>query len=285
VEDGVQWFGAFSVPVTITVPNPPPVVVSATGGNIFYGQSFSSSVRATDPSGDLAEYQLVIANAAFNATANNWEGTSPEGWKWRHFRSSSVSGADTTLAMVVQDLIYGTPSPLSIGSYRINILARDTFPNATYSANTVLATLTVSAATPVGTYPSPRNYNASRILTAQDLNATFANPYTGVTAPGTATYKIQSATGSSASPSAGATVTIGTILTPGSYVIRATLPAGGNYSQGASNCTFTVSSGPVGDDDGDNIPNGVEQLMGSNSFNPGTSDSSNSTIQLNVHKP
>ena len=268
LEDGVQWFGAYTPAVTITVANVAPVVVSATGGTIAYGQSFDTTLRATDANADLSYFHLVVASAAFNSSANNWEGSSPDGWKWRHFRTNAVSGSDATITVPVQDYNYGTPNPLPVGTYRLTLNAQDSLPNYTYSASNVLATLIVAKATPVGTF-ADRNFSGTHTLTAGDLNAAFANPYSGsVAAPtGPATYRVVNASGPLASPTSGA-ITVGTVLRAGSYVIRAEYPGDANYTSAIKDASFTVSLDPNADDDGDGVSNSLETALGLNPYDP-----------------
>lgn len=256
VEDGIAWFGSSTTAVTIAVNNVAPTVVSATGGSIEYGQTFSTTLNATDINGDLANFHLVVASASFNAISNNWEGTSPDGWKWLHFRSDAVSGGNATITVPVQDNNYGTPNPLRVGTYRITLNAQDSLPNYTYSAANVLATLTVSKSTPNGGAFASRSFvpsGSSYTVQAGDLDATFANIYSGsATAPtGAISYSIVGS---------GTAVTAGTQLAAGQvYTIRATYAGDSNYTAATKDATWTITVDPNADDDNDGMSNGFEQ--------------------------
>ena len=280
VEDGITWFGPGTPAVTVTVSNVAPTVVSATGGTIEYGQSFSTTLHATDANGDLAYFHLVVAAAAFNASNNNWEGSSPDGWKWRHFRTDGVSASGAaTITVPVQDSYYGTPHPLAAGTYRLTLNVQDSLPNYAYSPANVLATLTVNKSTPNdGAFPSPRTFPAtgsSYTVQAGDLNATFANIHSGAAALpiGAVTYTIAG----TSTP-----VTAGTQLAAGqSHIIRATCAEDNNYNSATKDAVFTIASDPNGDDDGDGFSNALETEIGTDPHGVPTSGNAS----LNVHRP
>jgi hypothetical protein len=259
-------FGEATAPVTVTVLNPPPAGLSATGGTIAYGQSFSTTLSATDAGSDLRYLHLVVANAAFNASANGWEGSSPDGWKWRAFRSDSVTGASATVTVPVQDSNYGTPNPLPAGTYRLTVNAQDSVPQYTYSASSILATLTVTQATPTGTF-ADRGFSSTRTLVAGDLNAAFANPYVGLPATGAITYSIVSASGPWALPTTGS-ISVGTILRAGTYVVRAHYPGDANHLPAIKDANFTVGLIANIDEDGDGVNNGLEDQLNLNPYDP-----------------
>ena len=145
------------------------------------------------------------------------------------------------------------------------------------SAASVSYPITVSKATPVGTFSartlSPANGASGYIVTATDLNATFAHPSNGsVTAPtGTISYTI--GTGSP-NGTVGSTVVAGTILTLGTYYIQANYPGDSNYNTASKLATWTI----------DVAASIASQLHLTHPSTPPQNDSANSTA-LSVHKP
>lgn len=87
--------------------------------------------------------------------------------------------------------------------------------------------LTVNKATPAGSFAN-RSFSTTRTLTAADLNATFANPYSSsVAAPtGAVTYNYP----------------VGSILYPGTYTVSATYSGDTNYTGATVSAAFTVSN-------------------------------------------
>lgn len=87
--------------------------------------------------------------------------------------------------------------------------------------------LTVNKATPAGSFAN-RSFSTTRTLTAADLNATFANPYSSsVAAPtGAATYNYP----------------VGSILYPGTYTVSATYSGDTNYTGATVSAAFTVGN-------------------------------------------
>ncbi len=137
---------------------------------------------------------------------------------------------------------------------------------AVWSAGNWFKQVIVGKATPVGTFAAS-TFAGARVLTAADLNATFANPYSTVVAvpTGAKTYSVFSASGTGASPTSGV-VSVGTTLQPGTYTIRASYAGDGNYNPATIDASFTVS---IIDADGDGMPNDWETANG---LNPNVAD-------------
>ena len=144
-------------------------------------------------------------------------------------------------------------------------------------------TWVINKATPAGSFQSPR-YRGTQTPTAytvqvSDLNASFAPAGVGTTPAGVISYSIISASGGG-SPSSGA-LNSGTILTLGTYVIRASYPGDANYTATTIDAVWHI----VLDVDGDGIPGYLEVLLG---LDPNVSnneaDAANHT-QLKIHRP
>ncbi len=98
--------------------------------------------------------------------------------------------------------------------------------------------ITVTKATPAGSYPSRSFTGSAHNVNAGDLDASFANPAgTAVSAPtGALTYSYASATGS-----ASGALAVGTILSSGVWVLTASYPGDTNYNPATVSATYIVS--------------------------------------------
>lgn len=164
--------------VNVTVTDPPPVNQSVTVGSTFtYGQAIPMSTRSTDPNGDMAAHHIVVSNASY--TTNNWEGSDTSGWKWHHFMSvGAANGSDSTVSFNLHDDNYGQGTNLPAGTYHVTINGQDALPNYTYDASRIMATFTITKATPTITWGTPSPIYYGTALSATQLNATASVPGT-----------------------------------------------------------------------------------------------------------
>lgn len=243
----INWGGswdAWQTPpakvASINVANPPPVnvAVSTSKASYSFGEAVYVNATSTDPNGDLVAQHLVAAWSGQWPT-NNWEGTNPSGWRWRHLRSVAVSGASATTANTqLVDQNYGQGSNLYPGTYNLTLNTQDAQPNYTYSAATVMATFSVQRATPGATFgsrsftPSGPSYSVQ----AADLNAVFSNPYSGAVAAPTGAVGYSIVAGGSGA------VSVGTMLAAGgTYTVRASYGGDSNYNASTVDAVWNVT--------------------------------------------
>lgn len=354
---GGGWWGTQTPDIEVFSPNVAPVSnISASASTIGFGQSVTVTGTISDADGNLYAHGILRlrddgATWLRPSTAPDYSRT---GWNsfavdtgivWssvNHVNDTASGGSSSRSASVL---------PLSRATYTFHTNGHD---NALWSPGASVV-VTVIHATPTATFAS-RTLNtsgASYTVLAGDLNAAFANPFSGaVAAPtGTVTYSIVGA---------GAAVTAGTVLPTGqAYTVRASYPGNANYNAAtidavwtvadvatytltvengtggasglsagavrsisantppvgqvfanwtlvtgpgslanpnAASTTFTVGFGnatvranyvawnPDADQDGDGIPNGIEQQLGTNPNSAAQADGANST-QLKVQRP
>ncbi|WP_415907023.1 beta strand repeat-containing protein [Oleiharenicola sp. Vm1] len=227
----------------------PIVNTAVSAGTIAFGQSVTAFSTATDADANLAFHGLLV----LRQDGTDWNrGTMTDhstGWG-NHPTTPYITAASYTSGVVSG----GSSSrsitflPTWVGSVTFHSNANDGIVWASSDTNNWnnncvgYASVTVTKATPSATFAG-KAYSSSRSLTAADLNASFANPYSSsvATPTGAVSYTIVAAAGTGAAPSSGA-VGVGTVLYPGSYTVRATYPGDGNYNSTSVDATFTVSN-------------------------------------------
>jgi hypothetical protein len=139
------------------------------------------------------------------------------------------------------------------------------------------ATLAVARATPVSTYgETPFYLTAYSAAAAAILTATFSNPHNGASVPGTVAYHLVE------NGTAGALVTATTVFLPGSYIIRASIPASANYGQAAASGTLAVTIDPDADDNNNQVKDWIEYGIGLKVSGP---NNAGENLETNIHTP
>ena len=232
-------YNAVSTDVLFTVSNNQPVVtnLSASPSSVYFGQSSALAATLTDSDGNLYAHGLLLLTAdgstwlrppGVNYARTGWNGFGVDSANtWSGFSFSDdvpTSGASSTKSVT-----------FLAGAARTYTFHSNGNDGSLWSTNGPTTTLTVNKTTPgLSSFPS-RAYSSglpNYVWTAADMNAVFANPYSGaVAAPtGTVSYSVVGS---------GAVLTAGSALAPGSYVVRAAYPGDTNYN--ATSATMTLS--------------------------------------------
>ncbi len=243
-------YHATSVDTVFTILNSPPRVVamSTSPETIHFGETTTVSATATDGDDNLRFHGLLVLRqdqadwyrGAMCDHSNGWGNhpVTPDILS-ASYTSGAVSGGNSTRSFVHRPSWVGTQTYHSNTHDGSLWASSDSVNWATCVGYTYC---TVDKATPNGVFAA-RSFTGSRALTAGDLNAAFANPYSGaVAAPtGAISYGIVSASGAGASPTSGE-VSVGTTLQPGTYTLRASYSGDGNYHATSVDAVFTLSN-------------------------------------------
>lgn len=237
------------------------VTATATGA---YSGSGSATLVITTPQAALSldpSTAAVVLGQSQTFTAVGGNGTGAYSW------GGAASGTSSAAAHAV--------TFQALGSHTVTVFRQG---DSTYAdSNTASATVTVSKATPVGTFAS-RSFNPMGIsytVQAGDLNAVFANPHSASVAQpvGTVTYTLGEF---------GAPITVGTVLNVGAtYTIRARYPGDENYQASFVDTTWTIVAPDMGDDDSDGLPNYWENYYFLNNPEEGNPDLDSDNDGLN----
>lgn len=195
-----NYYNYTDASTTFTVLAPLPAITSPASLNIYFGQSASYQVTATNTPTSFAFAWVTVAPGP---------------------ASFSSGGLFTS-------------SPIAAGSYSFTVSASNAGGTGSFAV-----AYTVAKTTPFLSFNS-QSFSSTVALSAAQLNATASNPYSGsVAAPtGTITYTVVAVSGANAS-STGA-VGVGTVLLPGTYTVQASYPGDANYNAAIASVTFTV---------------------------------------------
>jgi len=227
--------------------------ISATAVTLEFGEGSTVTGSLTDADGNLQAHALRRANGGGwvrpsgpSYTLTGWNSYSEDTvvvWSSLNHSNDTASGGSSTKSAVVRP---------PVGTWEFNTNGRD---SGSLWAAGASVTITVNKATPSGVFAA-RNFSpgsSSYTVQATDLNAVFSNPHSGTVASptGTITYSI-------VGPATN--VTSGTLLPPGTYLLRASYPGDSNYNAASKDAIWTV-----------NVPSGA-------------TDTSNDN-ELNIHRP
>lgn len=217
-----QWIAFYVMdvdPITVTVtPGGQTYDGRTTNPPISFGQSVTVNATAHDPSGQMTQTSI----AGDFGISGHWAG---------------YGGADSFSASASHSFS-ATYQPTAIGTGS-HFMGAYGYSNGWWGRG---FSLLVSKATPTGSFLNrslTANGSGYYVVTSGDLNATFANPYSGaVSAPtGSVSYRF-TATGTS--------VTTGTQLASGAvHSIDALYPGDGNYTSSIKTAAFTVTAPAV----------------------------------------
>jgi hypothetical protein len=245
---------------------------------IEYGQSVGVSGNLLDADGDLRGHSLWVIAPADDGSKDpewycisrpldpDWWGgpTSNNGWNGPWGNGHPSNGTNSTVT--------GVFTPWRCGIWQLHTNGCDT-AGAWGPGDT--KDLVVAKATPNGTYlPAVLLQYAG--LTAAHLNASFVNPHNGASVAGTVSYNLVE------SGTLGQALAPGMMLAPGAYTVRASLSASDNYNATHVDATLVVDGNPDGDNNGNAIPNWIENELG---LNPNAPNNANSDLEINIHTP
>jgi hypothetical protein len=200
---------------TVSVADTPPTASGGIAPNpIAYGQNATVTAVGNSAGGNLDQIG-VQSEAPGSNTWNAWQN-----WTF------GATGAQTEAAVA---------AALTPGTWGYRIMATDT--SGSTSGWQSLA-LTVNKATPAASNWGNRSLAAGYAVQPGDLAAAFTNPYSGsVTQPTTSAV-------SYANVSVSTALTVGTVLYPGAYDMRASFSGDSNYNPASADATWTVTADP-----------------------------------------
>jgi hypothetical protein len=247
------------VDCAIIVDNRPPsgVTLSLSGTSIEYGQGVVVTGSAGDADDNLSGQYLwrtAPGDTPDHSVAAAWLG-----------KTVSGSGA----------VITGTLMPSGTGAWQIHTNSVDASGAWGPGAS---ATLAVAGVTPVSTYDGmPLYLTAYTGAAAAIFSASFFNPHNAaLPVPGTVVYRLVT------DGTAGAPLTSGTVFSPGSYIVRAGIPASANYNQAQADATLTVTIDPDADDNGNQVKDWIEHTLG---LGVSGSNHAGEDLEINIHTP
>jgi Alpha/beta hydrolase of unknown function (DUF900) len=233
---------------SIHVDVPPTVTISISPATVEFGQSATvtfSATQNTDPLKAISSLyqvggtQVSASIPGVNYNHTNWgtefpNDTTAFSYVVTGFPNEDASGTTITKSFDITAKSAGTSQAFGVWAWD----QTGEIPSHAESAG-----LITDKATPTAAFA-----DAAKILStgttyaavADDLNATFVNPYsTSVASPtGVTTYTISP---DSPTGTAGAVVTVGTEFAAGStYIIRATYPGDDNYDSTTHDATWTI---------------------------------------------
>ncbi len=204
--------GAMSafVTATVNINHPPVTTIGLTTSSITLGQEVTITAVTTDVDGNLTNQTIDYLAPGSSTWVSGW---SVSGANWSGSSTGSHSLSWTMPAAILN----------TAGVWQVRAAGGDGMAVSNYPSSSI----TVGKATPVISQFSNQTYTTVHTVTAGDLNAAFSNPYSGsVTQPtGAATYTIVSG--------GSGILTVGSVLLPGSYTIRASYSGDANYNPSA----------------------------------------------------
>lgn len=276
--DSGSWTNGFRL--NVVEANAAPVAsISASTSSILFGQATTITGTLTDTDGNLYAHGLLRQDGAGwrrppdpDYVRTGWNGFSADTatiwFALDHSNDTAAGGSSTKTASVRPP----------VGSWTFRTDGKD----GSVWSNGANVVITVGKAVPAARFPDRTIVAGIGATTYQvqagDLNAEFANPYSASVSPpsGTPNYTVVEAS-SGATPTSGA-VSPGTTLSAGTFKIRASLPAETNYEARTIDSIWTV----LLDSDGDEVPNGVEDLFGTN---PQSATTHGTAPGLKIHRP
>ena len=199
-----NYYNFTDASTSFTVLPPPPAITSSPSLSLFFGQS--------------ASYQITASNNP-SSFSFSWISTSPGPASF----SNGLFTATPTAAGAYSFLISAANAGGS-GSSTVNFSVLKSTPSLVFFGQSFATTVTLTSAH----------------LNATVANAYSAS----VPAPtGQITYTLLSATGGNVSPTSGP-LTFGSVLYPGTFTIRATYPGDSNYNATSVDVQFAVANHP-----------------------------------------
>jgi len=243
----------------LEVPNRPPTIEWAESppASVEYGQSLVIKTHAQDADNNLVSIKITM------------DGNTDRFCDFTNGQSE----------ILLSDAVLDSNPKLNAGTYAFAAVAYD---SESAASPAISHTVTVTKATPVGTFSS-RGIAEGTALTTAQLSAQFTNPNDGlnVNAASTITYVIQS--GGNASCPNGTKINIGTILPVGAYTIRVTFAATQNFNEATKDAVFTVEHNPDEIKFPDGLTNAVKEALGLDPNAPAID--SPELLDVNIHTP
>jgi hypothetical protein len=239
-----DYYGASSAVIyhTTNIANRAPsgtFTINGSGSNatVAFGQTVSIASTVSDPDGNMSVHSFWWDQGSslyWTHPYRDWN-YPPNTAGWLNL-NLGANGYDASGSSSTRSFDFRATKPAVFAFH--NVVA-DPYTWVGVGPASVLY-LTVNQATPAASFPA-KSFAGTHTLTAADLNATFANPYSAaVAAPtGSVSYSVVSASGAGASPASGA-VSVGTTLTPGNYTIRASYSGDANYTATTADAAFTI---------------------------------------------
>lgn len=235
---GNGWWGTHSPDLEVTNQAPSGTFTingSASNATVAFGQTVSIASSVTDVDGNLIVHSFWWdqgSGLAWTHPVRTWGDYPPNADGWLNL-NLGANGYDASGSSSNRSFDFRATH---VATYAFHNAASD--PQSWVGVGATTLYVTVNKATPTGTFTSRTLGTGSGSYTVQagDLNATFANPYSGgVTAPtGAPSYSLVA--GGSGS------VTAGTVLAAGTYTVRASYPGDTNYNATTVDATWTIAA-------------------------------------------
>lgn len=213
----------------VAVPNRVPSNISMTATSVPFGTVPTFTARATDADGNLSKLHIVLASPGSSYTPA-WEGYSPSGLPWQHIQSyNAPSGWDSTVSGSL-------PSAVAPGTYYLTTNSEDAQPSWQYNSGLVMATFTISKASPTVSFPGIADTYVGQTV---GLGASVSGGY----APsGGVSYSIIGTGGGATGSITGSTLTVTGLGSgnPGTITVRATFAGDANNNSSYTDMNVSV---------------------------------------------
>jgi hypothetical protein len=215
---GDSNYNALAVDVTWIISNPV-TLNTASATNVFFGQTVTITSYSADKDNLLVSEDIDYLP--------------PPGSTW-------VTGASTWSGGPVgsNTLTWTIPTSILniIGQWQVR--GSGTNNQGFVSPYLSVLSITLAKATPAVSNWSNQTFPTTHVVTAADISAAFANPYTGSVAQPTGAVTYSLVSGGSGP------VTVGTKLYPGTYTVRASYPGDTNYTPLTADIVWTIINHP-----------------------------------------
>lgn len=218
-------------------------MVTISGDVLTILKAGTAQIRVTYPAdgGFESATAIAILNVAKLLPVHIWPSAGPFTFGDPPFVYAATSSATNPLTHSIESgpaNISGTTVTI-VGAGDIVVRALQPADGNHIEQSSISPTITVNKA-PVTLAFANQNLTGNTTLSAAHLGATATSP-ASVAPTGDITYEVIAASGANASPTSGP-IAVGTMLTWGTYTIRANYPGDANYLTGAINATFTITA-------------------------------------------